>query len=223
MKIIVYKAGDESVKRCAPNLWFRLVGAFTSGKQRIEHKAPVPFYDVVRVAGEEVEPEWAETEDAFVDRVRAKDVPAGAVFVVVDETELPPARLQEAWQIVGGTLGVDAGKAEAMARTCVDARADLVRLRYVPHPSVIPEYQETETEARAFKERGYPADVPLTVKAWADAKKWSAQAACDDILAAAAMLRGKLQQIRAVRLAGKEAIAAGVKSVEQVEAELDAL
>jgi len=42
-------------------------------------------------------------------------------------------------------------------------------------------------------------------------------------LAAAAMLRGKLQQIRAVRLAGKEAIAAGVKSVEQVEAELDAL
>jgi hypothetical protein len=108
-------------------------------------------------------------------------------------------------------------------RDAIDAAADRARRRYVPLESVVPEYQQAEADAIAFKAAGYGGTVPGSVQVWASAKGWTAQQACDDVLTAAAMLRGKLLQIRAVRLQGKEDLTAGKETMAQVIAALDAL
>lgn len=138
--------------------------------------------------------------------------PEGAI-----EVQTPPAHGHDTWN--GSAWVVNADRVVLW----IDQAADRARLRYVPQPSVMAEYQETEREALAFKAAGYAGDVPATVSSWAAAKNWTARQACDDILLAAAGLRAKYQQIRAVRLAGKEAARLGTKSCEQVVAELDAL
>lgn len=107
--------------------------------------------------------------------------------------------------------------------TRIDAAADRARRRYVPFASVVPEYQQAESEAAAFKAGGYQGNAPSSVASWAAAKGWTAHQAADDILGAAVLLRGKLMQIRSVRLAGKEAVRSAAKTPEQVIAELDAL
>lgn len=155
--------------------------------------------------------------------VTTGDKPYGNYWIAVSERPSPfhNATLNADGAFAGWVL--DSTKALNAARESVDRKAEQVRLRYVPQPMVVPEYQEAESEASSFKAAGYSGSVPPSVSSWASAKGWAAQQAADDILAAATMLRGKLMQIRSVRLAGKEAIAAGKKTLDQVLAELEAL
>lgn len=102
----------------------------------------------------------------------------------------------------------------------VDKLADDTRNVFVSrvNPLKLAEYQRAETVARAFKAAAYGGEVPQAVLSWAEAKGWSAQQACDDIIAQADAWYAALDAIRDVRLKTREAMrqAAGA-------AELDAL
>lgn len=91
------------------------------------------------------------------------------------------------------------------AKMDADVQAGSVRMRF-PSPGDLTaeEYMQAETEAKAFKDAGYPSgSVPDEVQCWADAESMTAQQACDDILNTAAVFREALRQIRRERLVGK--------------------
>ena len=92
--------------------------------------------------------------------------------------------------------------------TNIDVEADIIRTRVVGDPVRVFEYQWAESEANAFKAAGYAGTVPVSVSTWATAKGWTAQQACDDILAAAVTFRSVMAAIRNTRLIGKEQIRA---------------
>lgn len=81
------------------------------------------------------------------------------------------------------------------------------------------EYLDAAIEAKAFKEAGYPTgvddDYPL-VKSWADAKQWTMQQACDDIIAQEATWKGAAKLIRDYRLKAKEAVKRAT-TIEEIE------
>lgn len=62
--------------------------------------APMPFFAVVQQWPNAIDFIYAETEEAFIDRICAKDVPTGAVNVcVVDEADIPADRsFRDAWR-----------------------------------------------------------------------------------------------------------------------------
>ena len=93
---------------------------------------------------------------------------------------------------------------EMVAR--IDEVADVQRKAIAGDPVRMFEYSYARDEATTFKNSGYTGEPPMTVKSWADAKGWTAQAACDDILLAASQFTVAMQYIRKFRLAGKCAV-----------------
>jgi len=89
----------------------------------------------------------------------------------------------------------------------IDRAAGEARDRFVsPGHLVDQEYKYAESKAREFKAAGYPGDaVPRAVSSWAQAKGWTAQQAADDIIATAGYWYDTIDEIRELRLAGKEA------------------
>lgn len=98
----------------------------------------------------------------------------------------------------------------------IDVVADAVRARLVGDPVRAFEYQAAEQGARAYAQAGYSGPVPGVVQGWADARGWTAQQAADNILGEAALFRGALEAIRAIRLQGKYALQAA--TVEEAPA-----
>lgn len=96
----------------------------------------------------------------------------------------------------------------------VDAIADAARLKVVGDPVRMKEYETAEAQAQAFKLAGYTGTVPQYVKSWQEAKQWTAQAACDDILAASDRWQYALGMLRDVRLKTKEAIRRSTTKVQ---------
>jgi hypothetical protein len=88
----------------------------------------------------------------------------------------------------------------------IDLIADTQRTKLVGDLSKSFEYTETALQAQAYHDAGYTGDVPEAVDAWADAKGWTHQAACDDIMREAEIYRQALFGIRRVRLVGKESV-----------------
>lgn len=95
----------------------------------------------------------------------------------------------------------------------VDQQADAARAKVVGDPVRVKEYEIAQSQAEVFKGSGYTMDpVPQYIKSWAEAKEWTAQQACDDILAAAALWMGALGAIRDLRLKAKESIRGAASS-----------
>jgi hypothetical protein len=92
------------------------------------------------------------------------------------------------------------------AITEIDAAADAARLKVVGDPVRMKEYETAEAQATQFKAANYEGTVPQYVKSWQEAKMWTAQQACDDILAASVRWNMALAMLRDVRLKTKEAI-----------------
>ena len=86
----------------------------------------------------------------------------------------------------------------------IDVVCDAVRLKVVGDPVRMKEYETAESQASSFKTAVYMGTVPPYVKSWQDAKGWTAQAACDDILAASVRWQNALASIRDLRLKAKE-------------------
>jgi hypothetical protein len=99
----------------------------------------------------------------------------------------------------------------------IDGLCDAARLKVVGDPVRMREYETAEAQAIAFKAANYEGGVPQYVLSWQEAKAvdgWTAQMACDDILAAAARWEGALAQLRDMRLKTKEAIKRCTKKVD---------
>lgn len=88
----------------------------------------------------------------------------------------------------------------------VDAAADATRLAHIGDPARAFEYLESERQAQAFAAANYGGEPGAFIRIWADAKGWTSQVACDDILRAAGVLRAALERIRMLRLGAKERI-----------------
>ena len=79
------------------------------------------------------------------------------------------------------------------------------------------EYLKAAEDARAYKAAGYPVDdVPDYVQSWADAKLWTAQQACDDIIAQENTWLYAAKLIRDYRLKAKEAVKRAT-TVEEID------
>lgn len=84
----------------------------------------------------------------------------------------------------------------------VDADVDVIYEAAIGNRG--PEYDQASAEANSYKTAGYTGTVPASVASWATAKGWTAQAAADDIITAAARLTTARDAIRAQRLLRKE-------------------
>ena len=88
----------------------------------------------------------------------------------------------------------------------IDKAADAAREMVAGDPLRAVEYQTAATEARVFKEAGYPANaVPRGVAAWAIGGRTPRQAA-DNIIAEAVAYTEVLYRLREARLQAKESI-----------------
>ncbi|UVM06411.1 phage tail protein [Pseudomonas laurylsulfatiphila] len=88
----------------------------------------------------------------------------------------------------------------------IDKAADAAREMVAGDPLRAFEYQTAATEARAFKEAGYPANaVPRGVAAWAINGRTAEQAAAD-ILAKATAFEEAIYDLRETRLRAKESL-----------------
>lgn len=86
----------------------------------------------------------------------------------------------------------------------IDAAADGAYIAIGgPSPGRLAEYKQAKADADAFKAAGYTGSVPDTIACWAEAKAWTAEQACDDILTTAASWEMALSVIRRQRLIGK--------------------
>ena len=92
----------------------------------------------------------------------------------------------------------------------IDAAADGARTRIVGDPVRVFEYQEAESDAKAFAANDYTGAVPLTIAVWAQAKQWTAKQATDDIINASNLWRSALIGLRQARLIGKESVRSAV-------------
>ncbi|WP_155416947.1 phage tail protein [Chromobacterium violaceum] len=88
----------------------------------------------------------------------------------------------------------------------LDAAADAASQIYVGKELRALEYRQAAAEAQSYKDGGCKGDAPPAVRAWAEAKGLSGKDAADGILVKAAACDQALYAIRALRLAGKEAV-----------------
>lgn len=104
----------------------------------------------------------------------------------------------------------------------VDASADAAYIAIGgPSPGRLAEYKQAKADADAFQAAGYAGTVPDTIACWAEAKGWTAQQACDDILSTAASWETALAVIRRQRLIGKKNVnAASDADAAQAAADL---
>lgn len=115
----------------------------------------------------------------------------------------------ESWLNPGEILATeqpDPTVAQVKADLClqVDASADAAYVAIGgPSPGRLAEYKQAKEDADAFSAAGYTGTVPDTIACWAEAKGWTAQQACDDILSTAASWETALAVIRRQRLIGK--------------------
>lgn len=123
MKVIVYTRPDGGLSVRRPALGARLALFVTlKDGSRIPSAGPVtprPVDQFLRqwpVAGATAE--WAESEDQFLQRIRAKDVPANATDVqIVDEAAIPSDRaFRNAWKAAGAAVAVDMPRARQIHR-----------------------------------------------------------------------------------------------------------
>lgn len=119
-KVIVYTHSDGGVRYVIPAPGARLArNVRLADGTVLMSDVPQPVDRFLRrwpVEG--ATPEWAETEEEFLQRIRAKDIPPDAQNVaVVDVGELPRDRtFREAWKLSGGRVEYDLQKCREIWR-----------------------------------------------------------------------------------------------------------
>lgn len=87
----------------------------------------------------------------------------------------------------------------------IDTTADAARTQLAGDPLRAVEYQLAAEQAQAYQTAGYQGEVPPMVAAWAVNGRTAEQAA-NDILTEAARFNRALEQLRSLRLTGKEEV-----------------
>jgi hypothetical protein len=150
MKKIIYTDSDGGVSVCTPAEGARLAISVAINGEEIKSDAPMPVDRFLRrwpVDGAVAE--WAETEDEWIARIAAKDVPAGVPFEIVDTSEIPADRtFRNAWKCGNGRVEHDIDKCKSMAH---EIRRQKREEEFKPHDDVIakqiPGKSATEAEA----------------------------------------------------------------------------
>ncbi len=127
----------------------------------------------------------------------------------------PLGNYEQRWEVVdlsGQQLSQSLQKFKGDAVLQVDRDVDAIYAAALGNRG--PEYADAEMEALEFKAAGYSGTAPASVQSWATAKGWTATQATNDILAAAAQLRGAKQAIRAQRLLRKEQVKAAATAAD---------
>lgn len=107
VKCITYKTTDGSVAVCRPVENARMVKSSTIDGVVTTYDPAVPLFSIQRRPASEtiegsiasLDPEWAETEQEFVERIAKTDVPPNATDItIVDDAALPQDRtFRAAW------------------------------------------------------------------------------------------------------------------------------
>jgi hypothetical protein len=126
-------------------------------KLRDENPRPVDTF-LRRWPVEGAVAEWAETEDEFVARIRAKDVPADATDAqIVDAEAIPTDRtFRNAWKAAPGRVEHDIPKCKAMAH---ERRRAMREAEFKPHDDIISKQipgksvAEAEAARQAIREK----------------------------------------------------------------------
>jgi hypothetical protein len=120
MKRILYTRPDGGLSIVNPALGGRLVASFNDDKFSPPITADrIAVETAVLVAlSDNGQIKWAETEDEWIARIRAKDVPSWAInTTILDESKIPTDRtFRDAWQLVDGNVVVDMSKARDIHR-----------------------------------------------------------------------------------------------------------
>lgn len=123
MKKVIYTTTTGTLSVLGPSPGARLairVVDINSGEILAQASEPIPVDMFFRGWPKEgVEAVWAESEDAFVQRIIAKDVPPWATNVtVIDHADLPVDRyFRNAWKFDAGKIGHDMDKCREIHRT----------------------------------------------------------------------------------------------------------
>lgn len=97
---IAYSKPDGGVAIVTPAPFARLVSQVTFNRKAVTIDPPQPFDRFVRqFKTADLSPVWAESEADFFGRIAAKDVPAGAFWKLIDDSEVPPRETREAYSL----------------------------------------------------------------------------------------------------------------------------
>lgn len=117
MKKIIYMQPNGISAVVSPAEGARLAISVTVGDKTMRPDSPIPADQFMRgwpVAGAVVE--WAETEDEFLNRIAAKDVPNGTLYEIVESENIPTDRtFRDAWKSGNGRVEHDIEKCKLIA------------------------------------------------------------------------------------------------------------
>jgi len=92
---------------------------------------------------------------------------------------------------------------DAINEAAGEARKKIMLAFVSPGFGTIDEYNNTALEVKKWRDAGSPADdVPLAITAWSTPKQITDEEAAAELEAQEAFLRAKLDEVRALRLAG---------------------
>jgi len=137
MLVVVYSSPDGGVTEVIPSPFARLCSGFDSGGVLTTVDPPTALDILTQAIGAiPFTPIYAETEEEFVSRIQAKDVPQDAPNqTVLDDSALPgPETLRYAWVLNNGLVSVSeqrtaAYKSEQVAKMSVSPRQARLALR----------------------------------------------------------------------------------------------
>lgn len=115
---ICYHRPDGGLSICRPAPWARRCSSIVVAGKTISFDDPVPFDGLVRAyKTTHLSPTWAESEEEFTARIRAKDVPSDADVLIIDDSRIPEDRTyRNAWKHDGNTVVHDMPKARELHR-----------------------------------------------------------------------------------------------------------
>src|SRR3990167_6600599 len=126
MKKIIYTRPDSGLSVMTPTGGARLAKKFVTvfGIQLFGIGWPVPVEQITRKWRFLGTPEWTETEDEFVARIAAKDVPPDVINLqFVDESAVPQDRtFRNAWRQSGASIRVDLPIARTLVEKEIETR-----------------------------------------------------------------------------------------------------
>lgn len=129
--MVAYTRSDGGLSIITPSPGARLAFSITLADGTIlpaeDKKIPQPVDNIKRgwpISGATAQ--WAESEDQFMARIVAKDVPPDATDVsVIDASAIPERTFRGAWRKNGATISHDMAKARSLMRDMLRAERSL--------------------------------------------------------------------------------------------------
>lgn len=166
--VIAFTRADGGTSVVHPHNGARLVRNALIDGHRVNYDPPIRLDEIHRRWTPEIEaalaPEWAETDDEFLERVARKAIPDDAAdVIVIDKRQIPADRtFREAWSVTGGAVAVDMGKARTIHMDRIRAaRAPALAALDVQY-QIADETGDVATKRAIAAEKKALRDIPQT-------------------------------------------------------------